>query len=498
MPQGKGVRCWGYLSADGAYAHCTRDDLAGQLPRHPDAQTYAHRLSGPCRCGTTHGETGAGEVRGIGEARGARIVATYDYTDERGALLYQVVRKEPKTFVQRRPDGRGDWIWKGPERAVLYRLLEVLAAVAAGDPVYVVEGEKDADAMGAAGVVATCNHGGAGKWTDAHTEPLKGAEVVIVADRDTAGRDHARKVFAALRDHGGKLRVVEARTGKDAADHLAAGGTPSTFLPVWPIDDLRTHDPVEWKRVVVRRSLEPSDPFRKLNIAKALEGTDEPRWPTGLEGTNYALPNFRGVTILTGAPSSGKSYLAIASAVQAAWAGWDVLYLSSEMSDRVLAQRIRGYAGEHVPETLHVQCVSFGANVTALVDLVAAHIGASNLLVVFDSISSFVDQALEKRGEDDVHQIGPLKQLLMWALNVKRHTEGQVSFLVLSETNREGRTKGRFGDHKADLVVTLESDARNPTSKKLSITKGWEYQTGEMGYYALDWRSGRLRKLGED
>ena len=38
-----------------------------------------------------------------------RIVATYDYTDADGKLLYQVVRYEPKDFRQRRPDGNGGW-----------------------------------------------------------------------------------------------------------------------------------------------------------------------------------------------------------------------------------------------------------------------------------------------------------------------------------------------------------------------------------------------------
>ena len=33
-----------------------------------------------------------------------KIVATYDYRDERGELLFQVVRFEPKAFRQRRPD----------------------------------------------------------------------------------------------------------------------------------------------------------------------------------------------------------------------------------------------------------------------------------------------------------------------------------------------------------------------------------------------------------
>ena len=51
-----------------------------------------------------------------------RIVATYDYTDGDGKLLYQVLRYDPKDFRQRRPDGNGGWIWKLEERRVLYRL----------------------------------------------------------------------------------------------------------------------------------------------------------------------------------------------------------------------------------------------------------------------------------------------------------------------------------------------------------------------------------------
>jgi hypothetical protein len=37
------------------------------------------------------------------------VVATYDYVDEKGELLSQVVRLTPKTFRQRRPDGHGGW-----------------------------------------------------------------------------------------------------------------------------------------------------------------------------------------------------------------------------------------------------------------------------------------------------------------------------------------------------------------------------------------------------
>src|SRR5579862_2354811 len=86
------------------------------------------------------------------ECRLARaVMALYDYCDEGGQLLYQVVRTEPKGFYQRRPDGCGGWIYKKSERQVLYRLREVLEAPI----VVVVEGERDVETLRARGFVAT-------------------------------------------------------------------------------------------------------------------------------------------------------------------------------------------------------------------------------------------------------------------------------------------------------------------------------------------------------
>src|SRR6476469_947295 len=51
----------------------------------------------------------------------SHIVATYDYRDENGTLLFQVLRYVPKGFSQRRPDRNGGWIYKlGDCRRVLY------------------------------------------------------------------------------------------------------------------------------------------------------------------------------------------------------------------------------------------------------------------------------------------------------------------------------------------------------------------------------------------
>lgn len=158
------------------------------------------------------------------EKRSREILATYDYTDEAGGLLYQVVRFAPKDFRQRRPDGAGGWIWNLKDtRRVLFGLPAILEAVEVGMTVWVAEGEKDVLVLRGIGGLATCNPAGAGKWRDEYSEVLRGARVAIVADRDEPGREHAQQIAASLEGVAATVRIVEAAEGKDAADHIAAG-----------------------------------------------------------------------------------------------------------------------------------------------------------------------------------------------------------------------------------------------------------------------------------
>lgn len=166
-----------------------------------------------------------------------REVEAYRYLD-RDEVVLEVVRKRcercgAKNFPVRSPDGRGGWAWKWPEHRPLYRLDQVREAVGQRGTVYVAEGEKDVHALEAAGLVATCNPGGAGKWRDAHTRALIGAgKVVVVADRDKAGYKHAAAIRASFTL--ATVEVVEAAEGKDAADHLAAGRAPADLVPIDP------------------------------------------------------------------------------------------------------------------------------------------------------------------------------------------------------------------------------------------------------------------------
>jgi hypothetical protein len=169
--------------------------------------------------------------RGARSQRGPRgeVVATYRYTDGGGRLLYEVLRLQPKDFICRRPDGptsAGGWVWdlQGVER-VLYRLPEVLTAVARDEIVYLVEGEKDADALAALGFAATTHAGGAGRWRPEYARPLRGARVVVIGDNDEPGRRHADSVVACLRRHAaavGRLELPGVPAKGDVSDWLAA------------------------------------------------------------------------------------------------------------------------------------------------------------------------------------------------------------------------------------------------------------------------------------
>lgn len=166
-----------------------------------------------------------------------REVAQYDYTNEDGELLYQVVRYEPKSFSQRRPDGNGRNIYNlEGVRRVLYHLPEVCDAVKAKRTVYVVEGEKDADNGRTLGLTFTTSPGGAEKWVVKgkdllYSESLAGTDVVIIPDNDAAGEAHAQQVLESLKSYAASVRVahlppqVDGQPVKDLSDWIAAGGT---------------------------------------------------------------------------------------------------------------------------------------------------------------------------------------------------------------------------------------------------------------------------------
>jgi hypothetical protein len=223
-----------------------REEYAHGLDLENESRTFPHRLDGPCLCGVAHGSAhfGPSKPKASGSGKAAHITATYVYTDPDGREVYEVRRWDPKNFTQARiePDGRRvsePGCMKGVP-LVLYRLPELRAAIAAGDPIWIVEGEKDADRLHAEGLVATCNTGGAGKWRPEYADCFRDApDVRIVADRDAPGYRHATNVAASLRGAGPRIRVLESPVGKDVSDLLDAGNSLENLVEINPEDRQR-------------------------------------------------------------------------------------------------------------------------------------------------------------------------------------------------------------------------------------------------------------------
>lgn len=354
MPRGAGVRCAGFVSADGQYVHCQRPELAGGLQLVEGSATYAHRAAGPCRCGAEHAPAPADVVR---------IRATYDYLDAGGKLLFQVVRKDPKGFSQRRPDLANAWIWNmRGVTPVLYRLNDLIERIA--ETVYVVEGEKDADLLRDRGLLATCNPMGAGKWRKEYTETLRGRRVILICDSDNPGRQHGRRVAAELAGAAASVRMLDLAPqrsdGYDVGDWLAEGHDvgelaglldAAALVPaaaaLAPLDGQAPASPAEFApQVMTARELQAKE-------------FPEPRW---------AYPGVvpEGVSLLVGPPKAAKSWMAL-ELVQAIATGaralglteaceaGRALYLALEDGERLLQRRLNKHRGaDPWPERLHI------------------------------------------------------------------------------------------------------------------------------------------------
>ena len=257
-----------------------------------------------------------------------RIVAKYDYTDATGKLLFQTVRYDPKDFRQRQPDGKGGWIWNlGDVPRVLYRLPELLAAHPAAI-VWNVEGEKDADALAALGLVATCNPMGAGKWGKlADDSALHGRHVAIIPDRDTPGLAHAPDVASRLHGKAASVKIialpdgqVDGRPIKDVSDWIESRDslTPeqkrdallsmAKAAQEWtpPADpELCSDDPPETPTEISALANEVLNDF--------LTGKKLPAQPTGLPFIDDHLDPgglpLGGVFLLAARPNVGKSFI---------------------------------------------------------------------------------------------------------------------------------------------------------------------------------------------
>ncbi|WP_223431995.1 hypothetical protein [Pseudomonas sp. GL-B-26] len=211
----------------------------------------------------------------------------YDYTDEDGDVLFQVVRLEPKSFYQRGPDGKGGWMSsvKGVRQVPFHR--PQLLDAQWDTPVFVVEGEKDVVRLESLGLVAICNADCAGKWPDALNESFARRCVVILADNDEPGHKRADKVCRALSLAEAEVHVLclpGLLPKGDVSDWLDAGGTVEQLLQM--VDALSNHqledvDPTVEAMYVRPESMQPiSAPVSGGTIDQLVCGEHSARLPS--------------------------------------------------------------------------------------------------------------------------------------------------------------------------------------------------------------------------
>jgi replicative DNA helicase len=280
------------------------------------------------------------------------FIATYDYTDEKGALLYQVVRKlgpdGEKTFLQRRKVG-GAWVWNiNGVDPVPY----CLPQVAKSDFVAVVEGEKDVHTMGKLGIVATCNTGGALKFSSKLAPWFANKRVAIFADNDEPGEKHALAVAALLKPIAASVRVVELPglpTKGDVSDFVQRGGTKEIirecyrraveWSPLWEFGTTVQDENEKYLRTLPELLDEVGGIEQFWNL-KRREGIETP-WPKITRALNGGLRSGE-VYVIAGNQGSGKTSLAMQFVTHAMMREVVPLVFSMEMGWEDLFQRIIG------------------------------------------------------------------------------------------------------------------------------------------------------------
>lgn len=188
--------------------------------------------------------------------RTTKLIAQFDYHHEDGRYAYTKFKGlradgqkvfltgvRPRTFddlmieransheqFYRFPDLENYIKGKGEEPDLLYGLPELVrhGLERPDEPIFVVEGEKDADTLQARGFTATTCPDGARKWRIEFNRYFENLNVVILPDNDEVGRDHARQVLRHLLPVARSVKLVDLPGLKprgDVTDYFEAGGT---------------------------------------------------------------------------------------------------------------------------------------------------------------------------------------------------------------------------------------------------------------------------------
>ena len=203
----------------------------------------------------------------------SKEVASYDYTDEAGLVLFQVVRFDPKEFRQRRLEN-GQWVWgMGESRRVLYRLERL--AKEKDRIVFIVEGEKDVHTLERHGFLATTSPMGAGKWRDEYSMQLAGRTCVVIPDNDLPGVKHAGDAARGIVEVGKGTACILGLNAKDISEWFTNPGNSAAILQNMAKIELQRQAQLNKAKVLTDEILPMEKHARWFAVRKLLESLEE-------------------------------------------------------------------------------------------------------------------------------------------------------------------------------------------------------------------------------
>ena len=217
------------------------------------------------------------------------------------------------------------------------------------DQIFWPEGEKDVDTLNKLNLPAF-TFGGTGDGLPSGIDQyLIGRHLVIPADNDGSGRDHAEKKAARAHEAGAaSIRILhfpELPLKDDVTDFIAKGGTAEELIARIDAAALWSPQTVPERGASVTLQASPVGWRAKIVMANDLQAMTFPP-------VRHILPGYipEGATIIAGKPKIGKSLLALDLCLAATAdrftlgtlkpAQGDVLYLALEDNNRRLKRRM--------------------------------------------------------------------------------------------------------------------------------------------------------------
>ena len=356
---------------------------------------------------------------------------------------YKTNDAKGKTYSIHRVDATGKRIAGLKDtRIVPLNLPELLQAKQAGKAIYLVEGEKAADALTSIGAVATTSHTGAGSWPTEITQYFAGANVVVIPDNDEPGISYAKRAIAHLLPVAKSVRYLDLNLmmeGDDAYEWVHhAKGTRKELAELAKNAEVIVDQPKAIEPELEQEAYNPTPQL--LNIEAWDTIKDEPvQWII-----DNVLPE-KGFAALYGPPGSYKSFIAldIAEAVATGrnWMGNQVtspgavLYIAGEGHGGIGA-RIKACKINHqTKDGAQIYVIRYQLNLRSSaddfnllmesIDALLDRTGIELRLVQIDTLARAFGGGNENDSQDMgafIHNCGRLQRKLDCALMVLHHS----------------------------------------------------------------------------